>query len=112
MLPKSARLSRHEFSAVFTRPEKRAHFPEYSLHFLSSPTFKTSVIVGKKVAKRAVDRNQLRREVYGGLQTQLKSETNPTGNYIFILKPPFAKLSKAKRQEVIRGLLAQNQKSR
>ncbi len=112
MLPKSARLSRHEFSAVFTRPEKRAHFPEYSLYFSTSPTFKASVVAGKKVAKRAVDRNQLRRAVYGGLQAHLKSETNPTGHYIFILKPPFTKLSKAKRQAVIAGLLAQNQKSR
>jgi ribonuclease P protein component len=112
MLPKSARLSRQEFSTIFARPEKRAHFPLYSMYFVPSPVFKASVVAGKKVAKLAVDRNRLRREVYNGLQSQLKVTENLTGHYIFILKPPFAKLSKAKRQALIAGLLAQNLKSR
>lgn len=107
MLPKSARLSRHEFSAVFARPTKRAHFPEYSMYFTPSPTFKASVVAGKKVSKQAVGRNRLRREVYGWLQTKLLADQNLAGSYIFILKPAFSKLNKAKRRLIIAGLLAQ-----
>ncbi|MFN3188243.1 MAG: ribonuclease P protein component [Candidatus Paceibacteria bacterium] len=112
MLPKNARLSRQEFSTVFARPQKRTHFPECSIYYTPSPTFKASVVVGKKVAKLAVVRNRLRREVYGALQTQLFGDVDLQGNYIFIFKPSFAKLSKAKRQAVVSDLLAQNLKSR
>lgn len=112
MLPKSARLSRHEFSTVFTRPQSRVHLPEYSLYFSPSPTFKASVVAGKKVAKLAVDRNRLRREVYGAIQTYIAHHPPLTRQYIFILKPAYAKLTKAQRQEVVSRLLAQNLKSR
>lgn len=108
MLPKSAKLSRHEFAAVFTRPKSRVHLPEYSMYYSPSPAFKASVVVAKKVVKQAVGRNQLRREVYGGLQSKLIDNPNLSGSYIFILKPSFSQLSKAKRKEVITGLLAQN----
>lgn len=112
MLPKTARLSRQEFSTVFARPERRTHLPEYSLYFSPSSTFKVAVVAGKKVAKQAVDRNRLRREVYGSIQTAIVGGLNPTGQYIIILKPPYAKLTKANRQAVITTLLAQNLKSR
>jgi len=112
MLSKSARLSRAEFSVVFTRPEKRVHISECSIYYASSPTFKASVVVGKKVAKLAVQRNRLRREVYAQIQTALQNDTALHGQYIFILKPPYTKLSKAKRKTVIIELLAQNLKSR
>ena len=112
MLSKTARLSRQEFSTVFACPQKRTHFPECSVYYTPSPSFKASVVVGKKVAKLAVDRNRLRREVYGALQAALAEGLDPQGCYIFIIKPPFAKLTKAERQATIDDILAQNLKSR
>jgi ribonuclease P protein component len=112
MLPKSSRLSRAEFPTVFSRPDKRQHFSEYSMYYSPAATFKASVVVGKKVAKLAVNRNRLRREVYTGLQHSLLSQSNLTGSYIFIFKPSFAKMTKAERQAVIAQLLAQKSKAR
>jgi len=112
MLAKSARLSRSEFTTVFSRPQKRSHFPEYSVYHTPAPTFKASVVVGKKVAKQAVGRNRLRREVYGALAQYQANHPGVSGWYIIIMKPPLAKATKAQRQVVHQDILAQMTKSR
>jgi ribonuclease P protein component len=107
MLAKTHRLTRAEFSAVFARPHKRQHTAEYSLYCTTSLDFKVAVVVGKKVAKEAVVRNRLRREVYGALQHQFRSTPEITGAYLIILKPPYGKHTKSERQTIIKSLLAQ-----
>lgn len=107
MLSKINRHSRAEFSAVFSRPAKRSHLPDYSLYYSSSPTFKASVVVGKKVEKLAVDRNRLRREIYAQLQNHYLSHPALVGSYIFIIKLPYAKKTKAQRQLMIKEMLSQ-----
>jgi len=112
MLAKSARLNRSEFTTLFSRPSERTHLPLYSIYSSPALSFKASVVVGKKVAKLAVKRNALRREVYAGLQAMLATSPDVVGSYIFIIKPPYATLTKVQRHEVIRQLLAQITKAR
>lgn len=112
MLAKAHRLSRPEFSKVFAYPQKRLHFPLYSLYQVQSPDFKASVVVGKKVAKLAVQRNHLRRRVYAALQQYFRTTPKQSGTWIIIIKPPFATLTHAERQTAITHLLAQIANSR
>lgn len=112
MLATANRLSRAEFTTVFSRPQKRVHFPEYSLYYSPTPTFKASVVVGKKVAKLAVRRNRLRRVVYGALARYCATYVPLAGSYIIILKPAYGTLTEANQQAVIESLLAQMVKLR
>ena len=59
----------------------------------SSPTLKVAVVVGKKVSKKAVTRNSLRRRLYGILET-LRQQQKLTGVFIIIAKPEVTKLTK------------------
>lgn len=105
MLKKTARLSRVEFLAVFSRPTKYWHLPLYSIYYSLSPTFKVSVVVGKKVSKLAVRRNRLRREIYGWLKQEYSNNPKLVGNYIFITKPAYAQKTTAERQSIIKEML-------
>ncbi len=66
MLPKRQRLSTASFKEVF-KVGRRLHTPHFQVVYLKSADFHASVVVGKKVAKTAVRRNRLRRQVYGVL---------------------------------------------
>lgn len=66
MLRKTERLLRTGFDRTFARG-KRIHTPLFQLIYEPSDAFHGSVVVGKKVAKKAVDRNRLRRQIYGVL---------------------------------------------
>ena len=52
-----------------------------------------SVVVGKKVSKKATTRNTIKRRIYG-LLSDVKKEKAFTGIYIVIVKPELAKLTK------------------
>jgi len=76
MIPKSHRLTRKEVDSLFTPqlPSQRGASTRQILHTTSffvvaeqSKTFKAGVAVPKKVLKRAVDRNALRRNVFDAL---------------------------------------------
>lgn len=87
MLAKAYRLSRPEFNEYFKRGQ-RIHTDVATIIFTPSPTFKVSVVVGKKVSKQAVERNRLRRQVYGIFDAMVATDpTSITGVYIIILKP-------------------------
>jgi ribonuclease P protein component len=102
MLARSERLSRSAFTAVFASG-KRIHGDCVTIVFTSSPTFHGSVVVSKKVTRKAVSRNTLRRRIYSQLQ---KHKVDHTGVYIVILKPPFALLTRLQAKETIENLLA------
>ena len=103
MLKKKERLKRKEFDEVFARG-KRLHSPIVQLIYAPSDTFHGAAVVGKKVYKKAVDRNSLRRRLYGLLYTVLRP-ASPLGTYILIAKPQIAQLPRKEVQTAVRELL-------
>ena len=110
MLHKSQRLSRSEFTHYFSLGT-RIHDPAITLIYSPGDNFKASVVVGKKVAKKAVTRNTFRRQIYG-LLAEYVTRGISSGIYIVITKPAFSVLSKSARTTVIREILARSSKPR
>lgn len=104
MLKKNERLTRKDFDRFFS-VGKRLHSPLAQLIYTESDTFHASAVVGKKVAKKAVDRNSLRRRLYAVLYAQKK--VTPHRTYILIAKPPLKHASRKEAREAILGLLTQ-----
>jgi len=63
MLKKKQRLSRGEFAHLL-KHGKRLHSPYFSLLYTPVEGTKCGLVVGKKIAKKAVERNKLRRKIY------------------------------------------------
>lgn len=101
MLAKSERLTRAEFTHYF-KTGRRIHSPLATLVFASHEQRHGAVVVGKKVAKRAVDRNTLRRRVYATLRHRTEGMT---GVFIVILKPAATTVSRAELREAISVLI-------
>jgi ribonuclease P protein component len=110
MVPRNQRLNRTAFSEVFTRGRRR-HSPYLSLVYMASPSFRCAVVVSKKVAKKAHERNRLRRRLYALLRT-LHEERALVGSFIILTKSPIAKLARRQFSVVLReeiALLRNNQ---
>ena len=84
MLGKSERVSRTTFSTYF-RSGRRFQSPHVTLIYTPAPTSKGAVVVPKKVARRAVVRNRLRRRLAHTLTESAVFTTHP-GVYIIIAK--------------------------
>lgn len=91
MLRKRQRLSSAGFSEVF-KAGRRLHTAYFQLIYLPSEDFHASVVVGKKVAKTAVRRNRLRRQVYGVLHRSAVG-TPLSVTVIVVAKPALAMLA-------------------
>lgn len=92
MLKKSERLDRSSFTNYFKKGKKvNGAYTTIVTH--PSPTFLASVVVGKKVSKKAVTRNLIRRRLYGILELY-RQKQKFTGVYIIIAKPEINKLTK------------------
>ena len=110
MVPVSLRINRADFPTLL-KAGKRHHGVCVTAVYAPSTTAKVSVVVSKKVAKQAVDRNRLRRRVYGAVERFLK--TSPfTGAVIFLVKHEAAKSSREALATDVTRLLAQITKSR
>ncbi len=92
MLAKKQRLTTKEFDVVF-KSGKRVHSPTMQLIYTPGDTFHGAAVVGKKVYKRAVDRNRLRRRLYGVLYRHQKQQ-GYAGTYILVAKPAIKDISK------------------
>lgn len=92
MLAKSARLSVTEFDRYF-KIGKRFHFPYCTIIYSPHIALHGSVVVGKKVAKKAVVRNTIRRRVYAQLRSVCDAH-NATGVFIIIIKPTYTSLAR------------------
>jgi ribonuclease P protein component len=92
MLKKSARLGRAAFSNYFSKG-KRSHGLYTTVIYSPAEAFLCSVVVGKKVSKKAPVRNTIRRRIYS-LVERIVKEKNLSGAYIVIVKPEVIKLSK------------------
>jgi ribonuclease P protein component len=102
MLSRTARLNRLEFTTCFTRG-RRLHSPHLSVVVYTQDTFKASVVVSKKVAKKAHDRNRLRRRVYACIQAHAPQR----GWFVFVVKPAATKLTKQQFKTVLGEEIAQ-----
>ncbi len=105
MLASGNRLSRTDFSVAFSKG-RRVHTTIGTLIYTPGDRFHGSVVVSKKVSKKAVVRNRLRRQVYGQLYTSLK-QTGWVGTVIVLLKPTIATLPHNMRLTAIRQLIEQ-----
>ena len=96
MLKKTERLSRSLFTQYFAAG-KRTHGLYTTIITLPHQSFLCSVVVGKKVSKLSPKRNQIRRRIYGIVET-IKQDKKFGGIFIIITKPPINTLSKAEFQ--------------
>ncbi len=110
MLKKKERLTRKEFDRFFSIG-KRLHSPYLQLIYAENDTFHGAVVVGKKVAKKAVDRNTLRRRLYAQVYRDLRLFT-PPAVYILVAKAGFAALSRKAASAEASDLLQKVQKTR
>lgn len=85
MLKKKERLTKKEFDRFFSSG-RRNHSELFTLVHTVGTEFHGAVVVGKKVYKKAVDRNRLRRRVYNVLY-RLSRENDLQGVYIILTKP-------------------------
>lgn len=99
MLAKKQRLPRLVFSEVFSRG-KRINNPYTTLIINPSQSFACSVVVSKKVAKKAHDRNRIRRRLYALVREQIATNS-PALALIIVTKPAIAKLTKTEFKEVL-----------
>ncbi|MCX6819915.1 MAG: ribonuclease P protein component [Candidatus Adlerbacteria bacterium] len=97
MLPKRRRLSAAEVRNIITAGRSgRAGFLSVK-HIPSTQQLRAAVVVSKKVARGAVERNRLRRAVYRALVPFLS-----TGDVvIFVQKVPTAPLAPIFREELM-----------
>ena len=105
---KTARLSRTEFMK-FLSAGKRYHSPELTITFTPGTSIKAAAVVGKKVAKQAVDRNRIRRRLYATLLRAINDEVTlcPVGTYIMVAKPGALTVPRLALQTQQLNLLAQ-----
>jgi ribonuclease P protein component len=110
MLKKKERLTKKQFDRSFS-VGKRYHSPVIQLIHENTTDFHGAAVVGKKVFKKAVDRNRLRRRMYGVLYRYQK--TYPlNGTFILIAKPSLKEVSKSEfTQKVEESITAAVQKS-
>ena len=108
MFKKSERLNRIAFTKYF-KIGRRYHTDDFTLIYSPAPVRGVAVVVGKKVFKNAVERNTLRRRVYGAARVVLN---DATGVYVIITKPSAKNLNQAKIAPAIASLLASTLKAR
>lgn len=110
MVPTSLRIRRADFPAVI-KAGRRQHGQFVTAVCILGTTPQVSVVVSKKVAKRAVDRNRLRRRVYGAVERFL--QTSPlAATVIFLVKPEAKTATRLDFAADVADLLAKIAKSR
>ncbi len=77
MLKKSHRLNRVEFAHLLTYGRRVSGTGFSLLYTTGNKEAKFSVVVGKKTAKKAVERNRLRRRVYAVCKEYEQQHENP-----------------------------------
>lgn len=103
MLSKKQRLTKKEFDHVFTSG-KREHSPTLQLIYARGDSFHGAAVVGKKVFKKAVDRNKLRRRLYGVLY-RMHAVQSFDGTYILVAKPAIKEVKNIDFSKTVESLL-------
>lgn len=103
MLSKKERLSRDEFNRFFSIG-KRTHSPGFQVIFSSHPKLHAAVVVSKKIAKHAVKRNKIRRQIYDCVRNYAV-EKKIHGVFIFLVKQPVLAMRPAEIRQGVRSHL-------
>ena len=106
MLPKKNRLTTKEFSEVFS-DGKTFSSNAFTLRYTKKKNIKNtkcSFVVSKKIAKKAVERNKLRRAGYFIL-SEIKDSVSLGSSCIFFLKKEGKNLSPSEIKIEIKNLL-------
>jgi ribonuclease P protein component len=110
MLAKKERLGKKDFLKYFSAGT-RYQSPQLTLVFHPNDRFLAAAVVGKKTAKKAHERNTLRRRLYAAFE-QEKVARALKGVYILIAKPPLFSLPRQKQREAARTLIGRTIKER
>lgn len=110
MLSKKERLTKAAFDRSFAMG-KRFHTPHFQIIYTKAATFHGAVVVGKKVYKKAVDRNRLRRQLYGALYRTHQNTPLPY-TCIIVAKPTLTTVPQKTRPARLTEALATLQKER
>lgn len=105
MVAKTQRLGRPAFDSLF-KTGRRLHTPHVSFIFRLGGSFRCSVVVSKKVAKKAHDRNRIRRRLYDLLRTTQQT-TAWQGQCIVVVKPSVASMGRRQFSEVLAKEIAE-----
>ncbi|MCB9810739.1 MAG: ribonuclease P protein component [Candidatus Nomurabacteria bacterium] len=100
MLKKTSRLNSASFNTLLAQG-RRLHNMYSTVIYAPATSFACVVVVGKKIFKKAHDRNRLRRRVYAVI-SRLVADKKPTGAYIVLIKPNIKELTKNEVIEVIK----------
>lgn len=110
MLAKKDRLSRPEFTRYFTSGV-RHHSEVLTAIYSPGKGLRGAVVVSKKVAKKAHERNTVRRRLYAALE-RLGKEEGLSGVFILVAKPPIARATRLEQQGAVVTLLSRYRKER
>lgn len=104
MLPKEKRLKRKEFSAFLASPSRNKSSKFFSLRAVfGSEKKQFSIVVSKKVAKNATDRNLLKRRFYEVIK-KIEDQFS-FGRYVFFVKSPAREASFSEIKEEITKMI-------
>lgn len=103
MLKKRERLTKKQFDRFFSSG-RRYHSPLFTVVHTPGDDFHGAIVVGKKVFKKAVDRNKLRRRLYNILYRS-QCDGGMKGVYIILTKPQAAKASFSELKTTLTELL-------
>jgi len=104
MLAKKNRLTVEQFTTHFKRG--RHHNGQYlSLLYSPNDNFYGAVVVGKKIFKKAVQRNRLRRQLYPVLLDH-HQQTKQTGVFLCLVKTKAAQATSDEVKDDLRQQLA------
>lgn len=102
MLKKKQRLSRSEFTNLLKRG-KRLHGDHFSLLYTPAEETKCGLVVSKKIAKKAVERNKLRRKIYAVFGENLT--VLPHLHCVLLTRPAITTLSHEELKREIETLI-------
>lgn len=105
MLAKKHRLTHEEFGRCFASG-RRYHGQYFTIIRYPAPSFQAAVVVGKKVYKKAHERNRLRRQLYHALRVWWQ-ECGATGVVIILTKPAITTLPQQQRAAALTEQLAE-----
>jgi ribonuclease P protein component len=108
MLKRAQRVKRVVFTDFFKKG-KRVHSEYLTVVYTPFPTFHGSVVVSKKVSKKAVERNRIRRRIYHTLANHAPS--SQTGVFIVVVKPPYINLTRKQAKSEVEALVVRTLKS-
>ena len=110
MLPRVNRINKKEMMSL-NRPTKRINQKGLSVsYYANEGVFKVAVVVSKKVSKKAVTRNRIRRWLY--TITRLWYSKIPSGCYVIRLQPTARSYTKIALQNELAMIFGEISKAR